>query len=197
MLDRIGLNLKGRKCFCLLLVCLAAGCGRGMTSSWPPIHIWLDMDIQEKYKAQSANQFFYNGMTMQQPVQGTIAQGELPQDDKIAMGKNPDGSFVAENPYAGNEGLVARGTDRYNIYCLPCHRASGDGQGIMYQYGGVPTRSLHEERLLTVPDGEIYNVITNGLGLMPSYAYPISVEDRWAIVAYVRALQQQQQNQVR
>ncbi len=153
------------------------------------------MDLQPKYKAQSANQFFYNGMTMQQPVPGTIAQGELPQDDEIALGKDAGGNYVAENPLAVDETLIARGANRFNIFCTPCHRASGDGQGIMYKYGGVPTRSLHEERLLAMPDGELYNVITNGVGLMSSYAYPISVEDRWAIVAYVRVLQQQQQNQ--
>ena len=153
------------------------------------------MDLQEKYKAQSANQFFYDGMTMQQPVPGTIAQGQLPQASEIALGMDADGNFVAENPFPVDETLTARGEDRYGIFCMPCHRANGDGQGIMHQYGGVPTRSLHEERLLTMPDGELYNVITNGVGLMPSYAYPISVEDRWAIVAYVRELQRQEQDQ--
>ena len=195
MTPQAGLNLT--KGFCLLLVCLAAGCGREMTSKRPPIHVWLDMDLQAKYKAQSANQFFYNGMTMQQPVPGTIAQGELPQVSEIALGKDAEGNFVAENPFTVDEALTARGADRYGIFCMPCHRANGDGQGIMYQYGGVPTRSLHEEKLLTMPDGEVYNTITNGFGLMPSYAYPISVEDRWAIVAYVRELQRKQQEQAR
>ena len=74
--------------------------------------------------------------------------------------------------------------------CTPCHRASGDGQGILFKRAGVPTTNLHDERVLAMPDGELFSAITNGVGLMPSYAYPISVEDRWAIVAHVRELQQ-------
>ena len=192
MNDRVGLNLGWRIGCCLLLLCLVAGCSRGMTSKRPPIHIFLDMDMQPKYKAQTSNEFFYNRMTMQQPVPGTVALGELREDTALYQGKDAAGDYVATSPLDATETLLARGAGRYGIYCAPCHRASGDGQGILYTRGGVPTTSLHDERILTMPDGELFGVITNGLGLMPSYAYPLSVEDRWAIVAYVRQLQEGQ-----
>lgn len=188
-MHRIVLNTDWRKCASLMLICMAAGCGRGLTSAWPPIHIVLDMDMQPKYKAQSSNQFFYNGMTMQQPVPGTVAIGRLREDDTVSLGKDVDGNYVATIPIEQSESLLARGADRYAIYCVPCHRASGDGQGILFKRGGVPTTSLHDERIRSVPDGELFNAISNGVGLMPSYSYPLSVEDRWAIVAYVRELQ--------
>ncbi len=174
---------------CLSVACLAVGCGRGMTSKRPPIHPILDMDSQPKYKAQSSNQFYYNRMTLQPPVPGTVAVGELQTDDVLATGKDADGNFVATSPLEPTPELIARGADRYAIYCTPCHRASGDGQGILFKRGGVPTANLHDERLRAMPDGELFHGITNGVGLMPSYAYPISTEDRWAIVAHVRELQ--------
>ncbi len=190
MNDRVGLNLYWRVCSCLLVLCLAAGCGRGMTSKQPPIHIFLDMDMQPKYMAQSSNQFFYDRMTMQQPVPGTVALGELREDTALYQGKDAAGEFVASSPLEATDALLARGAERYGIYCAPCHRASGDGQGMLFTRGGVPTRNLHEERILAMPDGELFGVITNGLGLMSSYAYPIPVEDRWAIIAHVRRLQE-------
>lgn len=173
---------------CLCLACLSIGCGRGMTSKRPPIHPILDMDSQPKYKAQSSNQFFYDRKTLQPPVPGTVALGELRTDDVLATGKAPDGSFVTASPLQASPELLARGADRYDIYCTPCHRASGDGQGMLFKRG-VPTANLHDERLRAMTDGELFHAITNGVGLMPSYAYPIPVEDRWAIVAHVRVLQ--------
>ena len=180
-----------RVIFPVCLVFLVLGCGRGFTSKRPPIHIITDMDYQPKYEAQSSNGFFYNQITMQHPVPGTVAQGELLQDPEIALGKNVAGEYVATIPIEQSEALLARGANRYTIYCAPCHRESGDGQGILFKRGGVPTTSLHDERLLAAPDGELFDVISNGLGLMPSYSYPLSIEDRWAVVAYVRKLQEQ------
>lgn len=159
-----------------------------MASKRPPIHPIRDMDSQPKYKTQSSNQFFYNQMTMQTPVPGTVALDEMQADDVVTTGKDAEGNFVATSPLESTPELIARGADRYAIYCAPCHRASGDGQGILFKRG-VPTANLHDERLRTMPDGELFNAITNGIGLMPSYSYPISVEDRWAIVAHVRELQ--------
>lgn len=175
-------------CTCLCLALVAMGCGRGMTSKRPPIHPIRDMDSQPKYKTQSSNEFFYNRMTLQPPVPGTVAIGELQTDDVLVTGKDPEGNFVATSPLEATPGIIARGADRYGIYCAPCHRASGDGQGILFKRG-VPTANLHDERLRAMPDGELFQAISNGVGLMPSYAYPISVEDRWAIVVYVRELQ--------
>lgn len=174
---------------CLLLACFAVGCGRGWTSKRPPIHVWPDMDSQQKYKAQSANAFFYNRMTMQPPVPGTVALGELEEDSILYAGKDAGGDFIVANPRPITGGLLARGAGRYAIYCAPCHRASGDGEGILFERGGVPTTSLHDERVRTMPDGELFSAITNGVGLMPGYAYPLSAEDRWAIVAHVREIQ--------
>ena len=172
----------------LAVVGLTIGCTRGMTSKRPPIHVIADMDSQPKYKAQSSNQFFYDRMTMQTPVPGTVARGELVTDDVLATGKDADGSFVATSPMEPTPERLARGAERYEIYCTPCHRSSGDGQGILYKRG-VATANLHDERFRAMPDGELFNAITNGVGLMPGYAYPVSVEDRWAIVAHVRELQ--------
>ena len=90
-------------------------------------------------------------------------------------------------------GTVARGADRYHIYCQPCHDPRGDGKGVLAQRGGVPTTSMHDPKVLNAVDGHIYNVITNGQGLMPAYRWPIPPADRWAIVAHVRQLQQQRQ----
>ena len=175
-------------CLFLCLTLLTIGCGRGMTSKRPPIHPILDMDSQPKYKTQSANGFFYDHMTLQTPVPGTVAIGELQTDDVLATGKDAEGNFVATSPVEPAPGVIARGADRYDIYCAPCHRASGDGQGILFKRG-VPTADLHDERIRTMPDGQLFDAITNGVGLMPSYAYPISISDRWAIVVYVRELQ--------
>ena len=88
-----------------------------------------------------------------------------------------------------NEALVERGRQRYTIYCQPCHDARGDGKGILFQRGNVPTASFHQEKILKYPDGQIFDVITNGLGLMSGYRWPIPPADRWAIIAYVRELE--------
>lgn len=177
-----------RVCVLLCIACVAAGCTRGTTSKRPPVHPIADMDSQPKYKAQSANHFFYNQMTMQTPVPGTVARGELVIDDVVSTGKDADGSFVATSPLEVTPALLARGEERYEIYCTPCHRASGDGQGILFKRG-VATANLHDERIRAMSDGELFGAITNGVGLMPAYSYPIPVEDRWAIVAHVRELQ--------
>lgn len=174
---------------CLCLACLTIGCGRGMPSKRPPIHPILDMDSQPKYKTQSSNRFFYDRMTMQSPVPGTVARGELQSDEVLATGKDQDGNFVAAMPLESTPELLARGAERYEIYCTPCHRSSGDGQGILFKRGGVPTANLKDDRFAAMTDGELFHAITAGVGLMPSYSYPIPVEDRWAIVAHVRELQ--------
>ena len=86
--------------------------------------------------------------------------------------------------------MLERGHQRYSIYCQPCHDARGDGKGILFQRGNVPTASFHQEKILKYADGQIFDVITNGAGLMSGYRWPIPPADRWAIVAYVRSLEQ-------
>lgn len=166
-----------------------SGCARGCTSSRPPIHINPSMDDQPKVLSQTASPFFYDGSSMRQPVPGTIPIGGLQEDTAFFAGKGADGQFVATIPVDADEALVERGRQRYVIYCQPCHDARGDGKGILFQRGNVPTASMHREDILKYPDGQLFDVITNGQGLMPAYRWPIPPSDRWAIVAYVRQLQ--------
>ncbi len=166
------------------------GCVRGCTSSRPPIHLNPSMDQQPKYKPQAASSFFYDGSAMRKPVEGTIARGELREDLAFYEGKDSQGALLAKIPGEITDAMKARGADRYHIYCTPCHDARGDGKGILFQRGKVPTPSFHAANLLAAGDGHFYNVITNGSGLMPAYRWPIAPADRWAIVAHVRELQQ-------
>jgi mono/diheme cytochrome c family protein len=173
----------------LTLVVGLTGCARGCTSSRPPIHLNPSMDDQPKVLAQTASTFFYDGSSMRQPVPGTVPVGGLKADVPFFTGKDADGQFLAKIPVAVNDALVERGRQRYGIYCQPCHDAKGDGKGILFQRGNVPTASFHQEKILNYPDGQIFDVITNGFGLMSGYRWPIPPADRWAIIAYVRELE--------
>ena len=170
----------------------ASGCARGCTSSRPPIHLNPSMDNQPKVRAQAASPFFFNGAAMREPIPGTVAIGGLKEDAAFFTGKGADGQFVTASPVPVNDTVVARGRDRYRIYCQPCHDPRGDGKGILFQRGSVPTASFHQEKVLKYTDGQIFDVITNGFGLMAGYRWPIPPADRWAIVAYVRDLQRAQ-----
>ncbi len=173
----------------LTSVVAASGCARGCTSSRPPIHLNPSMDDQPKVRPQTASSFFYNGASMREPVPGTVAIGGLQEDGPFFTGKGADGQFVATSPVTVDEAVLARGRERYGIYCQPCHDARGDGRGILFQRGNVPTATFHQEKVLKYPDGQIFDVITNGMGLMQGYRWPIPPADRWAIIAYVRQMQ--------
>jgi mono/diheme cytochrome c family protein len=176
----------------LVLASLAvSGCARGCTSGRPPIHLNPSMDDQPKVRAQTASTFFYNGASMREPVPGTIPIGGLQEDGAFYTGKEAGGQFIATNPVTLDDAVVERGRQRYGIYCQPCHDARGDGRGILYQRGNVPTATFHQEKILKYPDGQLFDVITNGVGLMPGYRWPIPPADRWAIIAYVRELQRE------
>jgi mono/diheme cytochrome c family protein len=170
-----------------------SGCGllRGCTSSQPPIHLNPSMDDQPKLLPQSESAFFYDGSGMRLPVEGTVARGELREDDAFWRGIGPDGKPVAKIPVAVDEALLARGRARYAIYCQPCHDARGDGKGILFQRGNVPTSSFHLDKIRAYPDGQLFDIVTNGSGLMPSYKWPIPPADRWAIIAHVRELERE------
>ncbi len=174
----------------LVLFFFATGCARGCTGRRPPIHPVPDMDDQPKYQAQAASDFFYDGRTMRVPPAGTVARGSLAGGAAFDTGKLPDGSFVPAGPLTTDEKAAERGRERFGIYCTPCHDPRGTGLGILHQRGGVPTTSLHIERIRSAPDGQIFDTITNGVGLMPGYRWPIPPGDRWAIIAYVRKLQE-------
>src|SRR5688500_14448127 len=177
----------------LLAAIPLAGCARGCTSSRPPIHLNPSMDNQPKVRAQSASAFFFDGASMRQPVPGTVAIGGLKEDEPFYTGKSADGQFVASIPISVDDSVVERGRQRYTIYCQPCHDARGDGKGILFQRGNVPTATFHQEKMLKYSDGQIFDIMTNGQGLMPAYRWPIPPADRWAIVAYVRGLQRDRQ----
>ncbi len=182
-----------------LLVVLAAlsgsGCVRGCTMSHPPVHLERNMFDQPKYKPQDASAFFYDGATMRAPVPGTVARGDLRLDRARYEGLDDEGRPVAAIPLPVTDALRDRGAERYHIYCEPCHDARGDGKGILFQRGNVPTASLHSDKVRGAPDGHLFDVITNGQGLMPAYRWPIPPEDRWAIVARVREMERQRQEE--
>jgi len=173
---------------CLLSVSLL-GCVRGCSSSRPPIHINPNMDDQPRYDAQGESAFFYDGSAMRLPVPGTVARGQLREDVQLHTGRDVFGEFLTQSPLSVDDALLAHGEARYQIYCSPCHTKRGTGQGILTQRGGVPVPSFHDDRLKQITDGEYFDTITNGKGLMQGYRYPIPAEDRWAIIAHVRQLQ--------
>lgn len=177
----------------LLTSILMMGC-RGQQSENPPIMPQQNMQFQERFNAQEANPFFDNNMSMRMPVEGTIAQGHLQDDVNLYEGTDEEGNFVEENPMEVTRSFLYRGQERYDIYCQPCHGGTGDGQGVIMtgQYGYVPAPTFHRAESYEMTDGEFYSAIKNGIRNMPSYATQIPVEDRWAIVAYVRALQSSQ-----
>jgi len=184
------------------------GC-RGWDSEKPPVHLIHNMDTQEKGKAyrKDTSGLFADGRMMRAPVEGTVARGQLDEDDLFELGTQPDGGpsqlFPEQVKVDGKitDDLRARGHDRFTIYCMPCHGIEGDGKGTVAQQaldGGprllVPPADFHSERLKTMVVGKMYSAIKNGVnnGNMPSYAAQIPTEDRWAIISYVRELQRQQ-----
>jgi hypothetical protein len=174
----------------LALGATLAGC-RGMPSPWPPIHLNPNMDDQPRLDAQEASQFFYDGMGMREPVPGTVARGELRLDVGFYTGHDAAGEYLRSSPLEATEEVLERGENRFAIYCAPCHDERGTGNGILAQYASVPTASIHDPQRLAYPDGQYFDVITNGFGLMQGYAYPVPAEDRWAIIAHLRRLQQE------
>jgi mono/diheme cytochrome c family protein len=169
---------------------IAAGC-RGETSPEPPVHLIGDMDWQPKYQANQASPLFEDGRAMRPLVEGTVAQGQLREDDAMYRGKSGE-EYVATVPVPVDEALLQRGQDRYNIYCTPCHDKSGSGHGMIVKRGYPIPIDLASDRVRGLPDGQIFDVITNGVRNMPSYRKQIPVEDRWAIVTWVRVLERSQ-----
>lgn len=177
----------------IVLPMVLASC-RGQLSKEEPVHPNMNMDQQKRFEPQEENNFFADSRAMRQPVEGTIARGQLKQNKPLYQGINEDSSFVTEIPVDVTKSFIYRGQDRYNVYCTPCHGISGDGNGIVManNYGYVPAPSFHIERLQNQNVGYFYSAIANGIRTMPSYGHQVPVKDRWAIVAYVRALQRSQ-----
>lgn len=150
-----------------------------------------DMHDQPKYKGLQESTLWPDGKAARPLVEGTIARGRLRQDSHKFQGKLAAGGFAPGLPasYKVDQAFLTRGQQRFNIYCSPCHGKTGYGDGMVVQRGFKAPPSYHIDRLRNQPSGYYYDVITNGYGTMVSYASRIPVDDRWAIVAYVRALQ--------
>lgn len=187
------MNMRLTARFLILVPLFLVGCFQGMPKEKPPIHLVTNMDVQDKYKPQRESRFFEDGSAMRPLVEGTVARGDLREDDVYYRGRTAAGDLVATAPVKFTEDVLLRGQDRYQIFCTPCHGQVGDGQGIIMKYKyPIPPTSFQEQRILDAPDGHLYEVISNGIRNMPSYKEQIPVDDRWAIVGYVRALQRSQ-----
>lgn len=174
---------------------------QGGMSRKPPFELFPDLVHQPKLRPQQPFDFFTNGVSSQLPPPGTIARSQPIQtvDGEVyAYEDSPVNTgyvagttnFVDTNPLPVNQALLARGRDRFDIYCAPCHGRLGDGNGITKKLGLMPAvANLHDKRIVELPDGEIFNTITHGKSTMGAYGPMIPVQDRWAVVAYLRALQ--------
>jgi mono/diheme cytochrome c family protein len=167
----------GPWCVALVACLLLAGCG-----------VRLDMHVQPKMKPLRQSDFFADGRGSRPLIPGTIARGQLREDAYFYTGmvNGREGDFM---PVPVTKELLERGQERFNIYCAPCHSRTGDGQGMIVQRGYRRPPSYHDPKLLNAPLGHFYDVISNGFGAMPDYAAQVAPHDRWAIVAYIRALQ--------
>jgi mono/diheme cytochrome c family protein len=181
------------------VVCIAGF--RGEVLRKPPLEIFADMNRQPKLRPQRPDDFFANGVSSQLPPPGTIARSQpietvngpvysfenAPVNTGRVSGST---NFVETNPLPVTGELLTRGHDRFDIYCSPCHGKLGDGNGITKKIGDMPAvANLHDARIVAMTDGEIFNTITYGKNTMGAYGPLVPVQDRWALVAYLRALQ--------
>jgi len=179
---------------------------RGSNSTKPPLEVFPDMDRQARYKPQAENEFFEDGRNNRPVPANTVARGDYFNqqevfsadfDDKTLgdtvynQGKNAEGSFVGKLPLEVSYELMKQGQEKYTIFCAVCHGAAGDGNGVTKPYG-VLAANYHDDRLRAAEDGYLFDVITNGKGLMYGLKGRLTPEERWAIVLYLRALQHSQ-----
>jgi mono/diheme cytochrome c family protein len=174
--------------FCLFTFAFLAGCRQ-------------DMHDQPRYRPLRPTEFFDDGRSARPFVEGTVARGHLNEDDLLYRGRTEQAAtpaaagqgFADVFPFEVTREVVDRGEDRYNIYCSVCHDKSGGGLGMIVRRGYRQPPSFHIERLKAAPAGYFFDVITNGFGAMPDYSSQLTARDRWAIVAYIRALQKTEQ----
>ncbi len=171
---------------------------RMVRSAKPPLHVVTDMDNQPSFRTQKRNMMFADRRAMRPQVSGTVAQGQLIANESLAFGKDGE-VWITAFPLVVDQVLLGRGKREFSIYCSPCHGHSGYGDGAVAKRADTlqegtwtPPSSFHTDLIRSRPVGHIYNTITNGIRNMPAYGPQISVEDRWAVVAYVRALQRSQ-----
>jgi len=141
-----------------------------------------------RYDPLEASPVLMKGASAQPLVEGTVARGHLNEDELLNTGKTGD-QMAAVFPFAITRADLDRGEQRFNIYCSPCHGKTGEGNGMVVQRGYKQAATYHIDRLRAMPVGYFFDVISNGFGAMPDYRAQIPVDDRWRIVAYVRALQ--------
>jgi mono/diheme cytochrome c family protein len=163
-------------------------------STQPRLHLIFDMDNQPRYKAQQASPLFADQRVMRPPVPDTVARGELHDDDHLYRGL-AGGQFAAAFPMPVTTAMMQRGRERFGIFCAPCHGLDGGGRGMvavraeeLAEGAWVLPLSVHADEVRGRPVGHIFNTITDGIRTMPAHGAQIPVSDRWAIVAYVRAL---------
>ncbi|HUS08747.1 MAG TPA: cytochrome c [Bryobacteraceae bacterium] len=166
---------------------LLVGCAGSMSRN-PAVEVFPDMDRQGKYKPQTESALFGDKRGSRMPVPGTVPVGYLKEDDAFYTGI-VDNQYIGKNPLKIDAGTLKWGQTRFNTYCSPCHDRTGHGQGIVGQRSSWIPANLHEDRARGLADGELFDVITHGRRTMPPYRFQITERDRWAIVAYVRALQ--------
>jgi hypothetical protein len=147
------------------------------------------MTIQHRYDPLEASAFFADERSARPLTPGTVARGSLDEEDAFYTGRDEENRFLTEIPLEINSELLERGRERYDIYCAPCHGLDGYGEGMIVRRGFPAPQSFHTDRLRAAPEGYYFDVITNGFGRMYAYSYRIQPEDRWAVVAYIRALQ--------
>lgn len=179
---------------------------RGSLTEKEPVEVFNDMDRQAKYKPQAENSFFANGQNDRLAPKLTLSRGNALEikdvfsseftaasasEELLLSGKDAEGAFSDIFPYPVDFKLMQYGQESYNIFCMTCHGIAGDGNGVTKSYGILAT-SYHDDRLRNAPDGYIYDVITNGKGLMYGLKDRLSNKERWAIVLYLRALQRSQ-----
>ena len=175
-----------------LMSALAISC-RGQHSEDPPVHLIRGpMYNQPRFDAAAETDLFPDRRTMRPVPAGTLAQGSLKEDDFLSRGKAADGTFARGFPIEVTASTLTRGEERYHIYCTPCHGPVGVGDGMVAKRGFAGIANLQDERIRGLAEGELYSAIANGKNVMPSYGLQVNEQDRWAIVAYLRALQRSQ-----
>jgi cytochrome c553 len=168
-------SMKHALAACVIFSALLLGCRR-------------DMHVQPRYEPEDPSTFFADGRSERPPVEGTVARGQLRTDELLYTGRIK-GAVADMFPFPITAADLSRGRERYNIYCSPCHDYTGSGNGMIVQRGFPSPPSFHIERLRQAAAGHFFEVMTNGLGRMYSYASRVSPDDRWRIAAYIRALQ--------
>jgi mono/diheme cytochrome c family protein len=159
----------------ILLACFVAACRQ-------------DMHDAPRYEPLEASSFFTDGHSARPVVANTVARGQLRDDEHLYTGK-VGGELATEFPMPVTADVMARGQERFNVFCAPCHGRTGDGTGMIVQRGFRQPPSYYQDRLVNAPVGYLYDVMTNGFGAMQDYSAQVPVADRWAIAAYIRALQ--------